>query len=300
MHITLLHNPSAGGGEPSRHDLVRSLMAAGHAVCYQSTREKGYEKALDEPGDLVLVAGGDGTVRKAAGHLLGREVPLALLPLGTANNIARALGVGGSPDQLIAGLASARPRRFDAGLASGAWGEAHFVEAVGLGLFAVTMCLVEERADHRAGRAEHHDRGLTRDLRYLHRVLRDLRPQAWQIELDGQDASGDYLLCEVMNIPSIGPNLRLAPHAEFDDGLFDVVLATERERDVLAAHIAARVAGSDPELDLPVRRARQVRIVTTGAEVHVDDELEQPTEGRSAMGGLIQLTQLPGALQFLL
>jgi diacylglycerol kinase (ATP) len=299
MHVTLLHNPVAGGAEPSRHELVRALVAAGHAVCYQSTKEKGYEKALDEPGDLVLVAGGDGTVRKAAGHLLGRNVPLALLPLGTANNIAKAIGVEGSPDQLIAGLASAQPRRFDAGLAKGAWGESHFLEAVGVGLFAVTMCLVESRDDHREGRADHEDLGLTRDLRYMSRVLRDLPPRSWHIEVDGEDLSGDYLLCEAMNTPSIGPNLRLAPHADVGDGLFDVVLVTEKDRDALAAHIAARVAGEDPELDLPVRRARQISIIASGAEVHVDDELEWPGETPSAMGGLIQLTQLPGALQFL-
>jgi diacylglycerol kinase (ATP) len=300
MHVTLLHNPAAGEGEPSRRALVRALVDAGHEVTYQSTKEKGYEKALKEPGDLVLVAGGDGTVRKAAGHLLGRNVPLALLPLGTANNIAKALGVDGPPDRVIAGLASARPRRFDAGQAWGAWGEAHFLEAVGVGLFATTMCLVESRADHREGRAEHEDRGLTRDLRYLSRVLRDLRPQAWQIEVDGQDFSGDYLLCEVMNIPSIGPNLRLAPRADVSDGLFDVVLVTEEERDALAAHIAAHVAGDDPELDLPVRRGRQIRIIAPGAEVHVDDELQRHGELPSAVGGMIQLTQLPGALQFLL
>jgi diacylglycerol kinase (ATP) len=300
MHVTLLHNPASGGAGPSRHDLVRALVAAGHAVCYQSTKEKGYEKALNEPGDLVLVAGGDGTVRKAAGRLLGRDVPLALLPLGTANNIAKALGVDASPDRVIAGLASARPRRFDAGLAKGGWGESHFLEAVGVGLFAVTMCLVDSRDDHREGRAEHEDLGLTRDLRYMSRVLRDLPPRAWHIEVDGEDLSGDYLLCEVMNIPSIGPNLRLAPQADFADGLFDVVLATEKDREALAAHIVARVAGRDSELDLPIRRARQINLIAPGAEVHVDDELERPGDERSAVGELIQLTLLPGALQFLL
>jgi diacylglycerol kinase (ATP) len=299
MHVTLLHNPSAGEGEYSRADLVRALKAAGHAIVYQSTKEKDYGKALKEPGDVVMVAGGDGTVRKAAGHLLGRNVPLALLPLGTANNIAKALGVEDSPDEVIAGLAAARPRRFDVGMAKGGWGETHLLEAVGLGVFAVTMCLVEARADHREGRADHEDFGITRDLRFLTRVLRDLRPQGWHIEVDGQDLSGDYLLCEVMNTPSIGPNLRVAPRADTGDGMFDVVLATERERDALGAYIAARVAGDDPELDLPTRRGRQVRIIAADTEVHVDDELERPGDAPSAMGGLIQLTLLPGALQFL-
>jgi diacylglycerol kinase (ATP) len=299
MHVTLLHNPSAGEGEHSRAELVRALEAAGHAVTYQSTKARDYEKALQDPGDVVIVAGGDGTVRKAAGHLLGRNVPLALVPLGTANNIAKALGVMGSPDEVIAGLASARPRPFDVGMAKGGWGETHLLEAVGLGVFAVTMCLVEARADHREGRADHEDFGITRDLRFLTRVLRDLRPQGWHIEVDGQDLSGDYLLCEVMNTPSIGPNLRVAPRADTGDGMFDVVLATERERDTLAAYIAARVAGDDPDLDLPTWRGRQVSIIAADAEVHVDDELERPGDAPSAMGGLIQLTLLPGALQFL-
>jgi diacylglycerol kinase (ATP) len=299
MHVTLLHNPSAGEGEHSRHELVRALMDAGHAVTYRSTKEKDYDKILNEPGDLVMVAGGDGTIRKAAGRLLGRGVPLALLPLGTANNIAKALGVDGSPEQIIAGLATARLRRFDAGLAKGAWGESHFLEAVGLGLFAITMCLVESRADHRIGRAEHEDLGLTRDLRYLGRVLRDLRPRAWHLEVDGEDLSGEYLLCEVMNTPSIGPNLRVAPQADISDGLFDVVLAAESERDALRGYITARAAGDDPEADLPIRRARQISIIAAGAELHVDDELERPHEEPSAMGTLIQLTQLPGALEFL-
>ncbi|HEX3235077.1 MAG TPA: diacylglycerol kinase family protein [Gemmatimonadales bacterium] len=299
MHVTLLHNPSAGEGEYSRHKLVRALVAAGHAVTYQSTKEKDYARALTDPGDVVLVAGGDGTVRKAAGALLGRDVPLALLPMGTANNVAKALGVEGSPEEVIAGLAASRPQRFDAGVVKGSWGEGHFLEAVGLGLFPVTMCLVESRADHREGRAEHEDLGITRDVRYLSRVLRDLRPQAWQIELDGQDVSGEFLLCEVMNIPSIGPNLRLAPGADAGDGLLDVVLATERERESLREHVAARVAGDDHQIDLPIRRAREICIVAHGAELHVDDELQRPGEAPSAAGARIQLSLLPGALRFL-
>jgi hypothetical protein len=78
------------------------------------------------------------------------------------------------------------------------------------------------------------------------------------------------------------------------------VLATEKERAALAAHLAARAAGDVDELDLPVRRAREVSLVAAGAEVHVDDELEQPSDEPSAMGGSIKLTLLPGALQFLL
>ena len=68
---------------------------------YQSTKEKGLEHALEDPGDVVLVAGGDGTVRKAAEFLIGRGVPIALLPLGTANNVSRTLGLSDSVQEVI-------------------------------------------------------------------------------------------------------------------------------------------------------------------------------------------------------
>ena len=135
MRVTLLHNPKAGGGDPSRDELVRALVDAGHAFTYQSTKEKGLEHALEDPGDVVLVAGGDGTVRKAAEFLIGRGIPIALLPLGTANNVSRTLGLSDSVQEVIFRLATATRVPFDAGVAKGAWGETHFLEGVGLGCF---------------------------------------------------------------------------------------------------------------------------------------------------------------------
>ena len=299
MHVTLLHNPKAGEGEPARERLIRALVSAGHAVTYQSTKEKGLEHALEEADDVVLVAGGDGTVRKAAGFLLGRGVPIALLPLGTANNISKTLSLGESVDEVISRLATAERIRFDAGVAKGAWGETHFLEGVGLGVFPVTMCLAQTRHDNRDSRANHEDLGLTRDLRYLAMVLSRMEPRAWQIEADGEDLSGEYFLCEVMNIRSVGPNLFLAPQADPTDGYLDLVLVSRNERAQLRDYIASRVAGKDAEASLPTRRVKRVTIHAAGAEVHVDDRLEHPHEKPSAMGGLVDLTLQEGALEFL-
>jgi diacylglycerol kinase (ATP) len=290
----------AGGGGLAGEDLIAALEAAGHDAAYVSSRGKELKRAVQDPGDVVLVAGGDGTVRKVAGHLIGGGVPIALLSLGTANNIAKSLELSQSIEEAISRLATASRIQFDVGIAKGAWGQTHFLEGVGVGLFAVTMCLAESRKGNRRERDDHRDLGLTRDLRYLSSVLSRMKPQGWQIEADGQDLSGEYYLCEIMNIRSVGPNLELAPAADPTDGWLDLVLVSENERALLRRYIASRVAGYDAEVHLPTHRVKHVVMSAAGAQVHVDDRLESPHETPSAVGGRVELTAVEGALEFLI
>ena len=83
MRITLIHNPKAGDAEHGKKELMAALAKAGHHATYQSTKKGDYEKALKKPTDLVLVAGGDGTVTKVAWRLIDTGIPLSVLPLGT-------------------------------------------------------------------------------------------------------------------------------------------------------------------------------------------------------------------------
>src|SRR5258706_10465064 len=92
VRVTLIHNPKAGRGKASPGALKKLLRDAGHKLSYHSCKERGWKEALMEPTDLVVVAGGDGTVGRVARRLTGRGIPIALLPSGTANNIARTLG----------------------------------------------------------------------------------------------------------------------------------------------------------------------------------------------------------------
>ena len=136
MRITLMHNPSAGHGKHRKKDLMEALAKAGHNAIYQSTKKRGYKKALKKPGDLVLVAGGDGTITKIARRLIDTGIPLAVLPLGTANNLARTLGFIASPEKVIARLQDGKKHSFDVGVARGPWGRRYFFEGAGAGLLA--------------------------------------------------------------------------------------------------------------------------------------------------------------------
>src|SRR5262245_49663525 len=107
LNISLLYSGEAGDGvAPGR--LRRAFEAAGHELLYATERDTDFERELDDSTELVVAAGGDGTVRRAARALLGRGIPLAILPCGTANNVAISLGIEGELSQLIAGWDRAR------------------------------------------------------------------------------------------------------------------------------------------------------------------------------------------------
>ena len=89
MRVTLIYNPKAGEtANPEADELMAMIRRAGHNAEYASSKGKHFKSALEAAGDLVAVAGGDGTVAKVAKVLAGRGVPMTVLPTGTANNIA--------------------------------------------------------------------------------------------------------------------------------------------------------------------------------------------------------------------
>src|SRR3954471_23533962 len=99
--VKLFHNPTAGEGDHSRQSLVTQIEKAGYDCSYSSTKKEGIEETTPKDADILVVVGGDGTVRKLAAHLLEQPLrqkagPIGLLPAGTANNIARTLGIKGS------------------------------------------------------------------------------------------------------------------------------------------------------------------------------------------------------------
>src|SRR5262245_10848483 len=119
MKVTLIYNPTAGDdSRPAPGQLAALIAEAGYDVRVQATNRKGWSKALKKKAGLVAVAGGDGTVGKVARRLVGSGCPIAVLPLGTANNIAKSLGIHGQPLwQLIREWKHAKEAALDAGIA---------------------------------------------------------------------------------------------------------------------------------------------------------------------------------------
>ena len=134
MDVILIHNPTAGAGDIAAERVIDWLRAAGYNPLYQSTKDPEFPSALKQAADLIVAAGGDGTVTKVAMHRPETRAAVAILPLGTANNIATALGITGTPEQTIATWASATRRNFSLWTAIGPWGEQIFLEGSGVGV----------------------------------------------------------------------------------------------------------------------------------------------------------------------
>ena len=283
VRVTIVHNPDSGEGNVSGSDLRSMVAANGYDATYVSTTDpRSVTEALAAPSDLVVAAGGDGTVRQVAHHLLGRDLPFTILPMGTANNLGTTLGLVGAPASLIAGWATGRRERLDVVLVSGCCGPRFAIEGVGIGPVASTIAALSQLTDREA-RADRVQDELRRDMKVLREIVADCPAHPCQVTLDHRDLSGTYLAVEAMNIRSVGPNVELAPDADPFDGQFDVVLVANDQRANLRDYLTAKLEGIDSPPWLPSHRGRELHIRWNGSRVHIDDEI-WPDERHAAHG----------------
>jgi diacylglycerol kinase family enzyme len=295
MRVLLIHNPKAGDDDHAREHLVELANAAGHEVTYVRSRDE-WQPRLDAAPELVVVAGGDGTVAEVARAMAGREIALTILPTGTANNIARALGIADlEHDALVAGWTRGILRPFDLGIASGPWGRTTFLESVGIGVLADLMAEIDEGDSGYVNELGVREQRLEAAIDVLRRIVSGSSGVHCALDIDGQRVSGEYLLVEVLNFGAAGPNLRLAPGADAGDGRLDVVLVGASDRGILTRHLQGDEA--EPQLTglWQVHQASQIRLQCEGAPLHIDDELWARDSERLEI--IVEVE--PGALRFL-
>ena len=296
MKITLIHNPGAGAGQDAS-GLVQLITEAGHQVRHRSTKED-WKPFLKKPADLVVAAGGDGTVRRVALAAAEHRLPFAVIPIGTANNIAKTIGLLGDAGELIESWsASPRARQpFDLGEAVAPWGDGRFVEGIGGGLVADLI----DHEDEVAADATLLGHETDRALHLLCELVSAARVRRWQIKADGQDLSGEYFAVEVMNIRFVGPNLPLAADAFPGDGLLDVVVLGKDDRKPLLDYLEKRMHLASGQLPkLRCVRARDIEIVAPASvRWHLDDKTwpkEKPPSGKTKL----EIKCLAGAATFI-
>jgi len=271
--VNLLHNPSAGHEDHSADDLVSLLEANGFECEYSSLDKKAWKK-MQEQVDFIVAAGGDGTVRKITKRLLDRKLsektwPIGLLPLGTANNIAQTLEINGDTEEIIQSWHHPQVKNFDVGRIHGLPGVKFFLESFGYGIFPFLIRKMK-KAEKAIASPETE---MKVALQILHDIIFSYEPKYCELNVDGQDHSGKFLLAEIMNTRLMGPNLFLSPHGDPGDGQFEVILIPQDDKEKLASYVAEKINGVDIPYTFRQLKGKDIEISWEGTHVHADDEI---------------------------
>ena len=204
----------------SPENLVSRLRAHGiQAEVYLKTSSRAVRQwvreAVENEEALVIAVGGDGTIEDVALPLVGSRTALGIIPLGTMNNLARALGIPLDVEQACALLGAGITRQIDVGVVRGPDDPkgTFFLETAGLGL-AIALPAGQNIKKGRWGK-----------LPAAFREMFVASAGATQIELDnGQTIETRVRLVTISNAPLFGLNNLIAPEAKLDDGLFDLAV----------------------------------------------------------------------------
>jgi YegS/Rv2252/BmrU family lipid kinase len=252
--VALIVNPQAGGGRAAAALPVVEAALTRLGLRFHTERTTSLEHAEElaraavAADETVAALSGDGLIGKLAGELAGTGGVLAVLPGGRGNDLARALEIPQDPEAATQVLATGRIRELDLG------------EVDGRPYIGIASCGFDSEANRIANEAP----SVLGNLVYAYGALRALaawKPARFDLVVDGRELSFSGYSVAVANSPRYGGGMQLAPNAELDDGLFDVVMSGRASK--RRALIGLPKVFDGTHLDLPhvqVERAREVRV----------------------------------------
>ena len=221
-HIVLVVHGARADRPDVRH-LIRWVRDKGHYVEPHATFEAGeaFSIAADAAKrgvDVVAAAGGDGTVNEVVNGLDGYDVPLGVIPLGTANDFARQVGIPADADHAMDVILQRKPRRLDTGSLNGR----RFLNVSTGGVGAEATAETPPDLKESLG-----------PLAYLisaMRKLADFHPQHARFAGDGFEYDGEFLMFAVGLTRSTGGGTLVTPMASATDGLLDLCVISGMSR----------------------------------------------------------------------
>jgi YegS/Rv2252/BmrU family lipid kinase len=289
--IAIIINPSAGR---ARRMPVHQRAALASAIAEQRG-ERAEVFVTERPGHacelakasvargarLVVAWGGDGTINDVASALaFGDRAAMGIIPAGSGNGLARALGIDTRPDRALMEALTAEPRRIDVGELGGRL----FVNVAGVG-FDAQIAAAFNAPDNRI-------RGLTGYALLTARGLVSYAPQRYQITSDGRARSVRALLIAVANGTEFGNQIRISPGSSVDDGVLDLVVVQERSRLTTIWNMRRLVTQSIERA--PIWSCARV----TDATIESDAPMTFHVDGEPVAGGTrLQIRTHAGALR---
>jgi YegS/Rv2252/BmrU family lipid kinase len=215
--IQFIINPISGGFNktkiiksiPELLDENRFDISVAHSKCAGQASEMA-KKAVENKVDIVVAVGGDGTINEIASQLVNTNTALAIVPCGSGNGLARDLGISLHYKKALKQINALNIKQIDVGICN----QQYFFSLCGIGYDAKV--------------AYDFNRGKQRKfLGYVWAVIKDYffsTEQDVEIELQNEKISNRFFFITVANCSQWGYNVKVAPSARLDDGIFHIVL----------------------------------------------------------------------------
>ncbi len=277
MRAILIVNPAAGISTITEHrmspeETEQALLEGLRAydiephLLHTTLQDNGWglaARAAQEGTELVIAAGGDGTIHAVASGLVGTTSVLGIIPTGTLNNLARSLQIPNTIPAACRAIATGETRAIDVGMIN----EHVFVEVAGVGLEA-GLAPAGEEIKHP---------GI---LSIIHGILRALKTffgfkaVRMKIAVDGgTPRSYRTFQVTICNAPSYALHLQLVPHILMDDGLLDVVVYQELSKFAYLRHVLSMLRRRPLRPTIKHLRVRSLRVLPDEPmEIHADGE----------------------------
>ena len=220
MPLTLLVNPASAHGRTLKLLPAIEQELDQRRIPFRVERTRGLEDGVErtlgaiEAGEVPVVVSGDGLVGAIGGAMAGSDTPLGIVPGGRGNDLARVLGIPDDPVEAVAVIAAGETRRIDVGEANGR----RFLGIVSVGF------------DSECNRLANEVKIVRSNLVYVYSLFRTLltwKPARFTIRSESQRIRTSGYSISVANNSTFGGGMRIAPEAELDDGLLDIVTVGE-------------------------------------------------------------------------
>ena len=291
MRAKLIANPGAGNvlEAASRYEQVTSyLKEAGVKVDVAFARPKKEaipiaQRAVKEGYDVVIAMGGDGTIGAVIRGIAGSKARLGIIPAGTENDIARALGIPEDLKEACAIIASGNTRKVDLGCITTKNEKNHyFFMMIAIGLTATLYPMVNDVPNGKFGGV----------MEAIKTILKYKPNPTVNLTLDDDSKiEVETMLVTITNTPVTGIKNLVAPDASMEDGLLDIsVYPGFSKAELLNYFIKTAHEGTTPDGRIQRYRAKKIKVKTS-------PKLDISSEGIIVGRGTAWIKLLPGAMR---
>lgn len=281
-HAILLYNPRSGRGraEESLRRIVGIFAEAGYELQPVEIRFDGNPFDGREGIDLAVVAGGDGTVNFVVNCMKRKrlDIVIGVIPAGTANDFAGAVGMSGDPIEAARQIAGGEIDRVDCGRVN----DLYFVNIFSFGIFTTTSQRTPDDRKHRIGKLAYLIEGV-KEFRAMH-------PVPLEVTADGERFDFNSLMVLVFNGETAG-GFHLARRSSIKDGKFDCLLLEKHNALVSTVAMGRYLLGGNP------KSVKHLRVRT----LDIVSPIDEPTDvdGQKGAGFPLHVECLPGGLRIM-